>query len=301
MKKLVQATLFYAISPVLYLFSILPWRVMFIMSDFTFFILYYLVKYRRDVVSENLKNSFPDKSATELKRIEIRSYKHFSDLIFEVLKMFTLSPEQKLSRCKIDTPTTELLNDLYTKGRSAILVMGHYGNWEYYPFRLPSEDALQPYAIYHPISNPFIDRALSRMRTLTGCKLYTMAGSVKGMISNRGEKNLTLFLADQAPNPNGAYWMQFMNQDTPVFNGSEKIAHKLGMAVIYGYLEQTQRGRYIFHTELICEDASKTLPGEITEKHVNLLEATIRKAPEFWLWTHRRWKHSRKTDSLELI
>jgi KDO2-lipid IV(A) lauroyltransferase len=293
MKKIIQASLFYSLYPVMFAFSILPSRVLFTISDFSFYILYYLVKYRREVVSTNLKNSFPEKSADELKIIEMKSYRHFLDIIFEVLKMFTMSPSQKLSRCKIDPEAIKLLDDLYLKGKSVILVMGHYGNWEYYPFRIPSPNTLQPYAIYHPISNPYINKALASMRTLTGCKLYTMAESIKGMLTNRKEQSLTLFLADQAPSPNGAFWMQFMNQDTPVFNGAEKIAQKLGMAVIYGHTEKTERGKYIFYCELICDDATKTLPGEITTTHVRLLEKNIRKAPEFWLWTHRRWKHKR--------
>jgi len=295
MKRVTQAIAFYSIAPLLYIFSSLPWRVLFILSDSAFIILYYITRYRRNVVRMNLINAFPGKTEKELKSIEVRFYKHFTDIIVEVLKMFSLSPKQKLARCKMDDQSLELLDDLYSRGKSAILVMGHYGNWEYYPFRIPSGTDHQPYAIYHPIRNPFIDRALSAMRTRTGCKLYTMAGAAKGMIANQDKITLTLFLADQSPSTKGAYWMKFMNQDTPVFNGSEKIAQKLGMAVIYGSVKQMKRGRYIFNAKLICEDASKTQPGEITESHVRLLEEDIRKAPEFWLWTHRRWKHKRAT------
>lgn len=293
MKKFSQALAFYSIAPFLYFFSILPWWVLFLLSDIAAFVLYNIVGYRRKVVWLNLKNSFPEKSDEELKLIEIRFYRHFTDIMIEVLKMFTLSPRQKLARCEMDIASIELLNDLYSKKRSAILVMGHYGNWEYYPYRLHSESNHQPYAIYHPLSNTYINKALLQMRTRTGCKLYTMSGAAKGMINNQKELNLTLFLADQAPAIQGAYWMKFMNQDAPVFNGSEKIAQKLGMAVIYGSMEHIQRGRYVFHATLICEDASLTKPGEITESHIRMLEADIRKTPEFWLWSHRRWKHKK--------
>jgi len=246
----------------------------------------------------NLKNSFPQKSDNELKSIEIKFFRHFADIMFEILKMFTLTPKQKLARCKMDNQSIELLNDLHKKGKSAILVMGHYGNWEYYPFRMPSSTDHQPYAIYHPLSNPYIDKAISGMRTRTGCKLYTMTGAAKGMISNHHELNLTLFLADQAPSMKGAYWMKFMNQDAPVFNGAEKIAQKLAMAVIYGSMERVERGKYIFHAKLVCEDASKTKPGEITESHIRLLEADINKAPQYWLWSHRRWKHKKPGETV---
>ncbi len=294
MKKLVYALVYYSIAPFLYFFSILPWPVLFLVSDISFVLLYYIFGYRRDVVTMNLKNSFPEKSEDELKRIGFRFYRYFTDIVFESLKLITMSQEQKITRCKLDTDTLELLKDLYSKGRSGILVMGHYGNWEYCPSGLPPQIDFQSYVIYHPLSNPYFDRIMARIRTSTSCKLYTMKETLKGMMANRNELNLTAILSDQTPGSKGAHWMQFLNQDTAVFNGTEKIAHKLGMAVIYGCMERVKRGKYMYHTTLICEDASKTMPGEITERHVRLLEADIRKTPEYWLWTHRRWKHKRE-------
>lgn len=241
----------------------------------------------------NLANSFPEKSRKDLKKIEFRFYRYFTDMIFETLKLFTMSPDQKLARCKMDTETQVLFEDLYARCKSAILVMGHYGNWEYCPSGLPLQTDFQTYVIYHPLSNPYFDKLMSRMRTRTSCKLYTMTGTLKGMLSNYTELNMTAFLSDQSPDPKGAYWTQFLNQDTAVFNGTEKIAQKLKMAVIYGSMERVRRGKYVYHTKLICEDASKTPPGEITESHLRMLENDIRKAPEYWLWTHRRWKHQR--------
>jgi KDO2-lipid IV(A) lauroyltransferase len=214
-------------------------------------------------------------------------------MVFEMFKLFTMSPEQKLERCKMDTETLLLFKDLYKKGRSTIAVIGHYGNWEYCPSGLPLQTDFQTYVIYHPLTNPYFDRLMSRLRTRTSCRLYTMAGTLKGMITNRNELNMTAFLSDQSPDPKGAYWTKFLNQDTPVFIGSEKIAQKLQMAVIYGSLERLKRGKYIFHAQLICEDASKAQYSEITESHLRMLEKDILKAPEYWLWTHRRWKHKK--------
>jgi KDO2-lipid IV(A) lauroyltransferase len=293
MKKFGHAMAFYFTAPFLYLFSILPWPVLFLFSDIFFLVLYYGAGYRRKVVRANLANSFPEKSRKELKAIEFRFYRFFTDMIFEMFKLFTMSPAQKMARCKMDPETLALFSGLHAKGRSAIMVMGHYGNWEYCPCGLPLQTDFQTYVIYHPLSNPYFDRLMSRMRTRTKCKLYTMTGTLKGMLANRNELNMTAFLSDQAPNPSAAIWTTFLNQDTPVFNGSEKIAQKLQMAVIYGRMERVARGRYAFHTKLICEDASKTQAGEITRSHLSLLENDIRKAPEYWLWTHRRWKHKR--------
>jgi KDO2-lipid IV(A) lauroyltransferase len=293
MKKLSYALTYYFSVPFLYFFAILPWFVLFIFSDFFFLLIYYVIGYRRKIVRMNLANSFPEKSRKELQTIEFRFYRYFADMIFEMLKLITMSPEQKLERCKMDSETQLLFKDLYAKGRSAIAVIGHYGNWEYCPSGLPLQTDFQTYVIYHPLSNPYFDRLMSRIRTRTSCKLYTMTGTLKGMISNRNELNMTAFLSDQSPDPKGAYWTKFLNQDTAVFNGSEKIAQKLQMAVIYGSLERVKRGKYLFHAQLICEDASKTLPGEITTSHLRLLEKDILKAPEYWLWTHRRWKHKK--------
>ena len=293
MKKFIHALVFYSTAPILYFFSVLPWRVLFFLSDISFILLYYIIGYRLKVVKMNLRNSFPEKSDEELKKIAFRFYRYFTDMMFEIVKLFTMSPEQKIARCKMDAETVKLFQDLHTKGRSGILVMGHYGNWEYCPSGLPPQTDFQSYVIFHPLTNPYFDRLMSHMRTRTGCKLYRMTGTLKGMMNNRNELNLTAFLSDQSPSTKGAHWMQFLNQDTPVFNGSEKIAQKLGMAVIYGSMERIKRGSYVYHTNLICEDASKTLPGEITESHVRLLEADIKNKPEYWLWTHRRWKHKR--------
>ena len=293
MNKFSNALAYYIAIPFIYFFSVLPWPVLFLFSDFFFLVLYYVLRYRRKIVRMNLIASFPEKSHKGLKTIEFRFYRYFTDMIFETLKLFTMSDSQKLARCKIDSETHDLFKSLYNKGRSTILVMGHYGNWEYCPSGLPLQTEFQSYVIYHPLSNPYFDRMMSRMRTRTSCKLYTMAGTLKGMISNHNELNMTAFLSDQSPDPKGAYWTNFLNQETAVFNGSEKIAQKLQLALIYGSMERVERGKYVYHTKLICEDATKMQPGEITESHLRMLERDIQKAPQYWLWTHRRWKHKK--------
>ena len=294
MNKIVQALVYYFSLPFLYFFSILPWPVLHVFTNFFFVILYYILGYRRKIVRENITASFPEKSTKELRDIEYRFYRYFVELIFEVIKLFTMSQAQMLASCKMDAETEQLFKDLYAKGRSAILVMGHYGCWEYCPAGLPLQTDYQTYVIYHPLSNPYFDRLLSRLRTSTSCKLYTMTGTLKGMLANRNELNVTAFLSDRSPNPAAAIWTEFLHQDTAVFNGSEKIAQKLQMAVIYGTMERVKMGKYIYHTTLICEDATQTQAGEITESHLRMLENDIRNAPEYWLWTHRRWKHKRE-------
>jgi Kdo2-lipid IVA lauroyltransferase/acyltransferase len=296
MKKFIHALVYYCCVPFLYFFSILPWTVLFLFSDFFFLILFYVIKYRRKIVKMNLSRSFPEKSVSELRSIEFRFYRYFTDMVFEMFKLFTMSPEQKIARCKMDDETDKLFSNLYKKERSAILVMGHYCNWEYCLSGLSLQTDFQAYVVYHPLSNPYFERLMYRMRTSNSCKLYTMAETLKEMLANRNELTMNGFVSDQSPDPRGAYWTQFLNQDTAIFIGSEKIAKKLQMAVIYGCMERVKRGKYVYHTQLICEDASKTQPYEITEAHVRLLERDIQKAPEYWLWTHRRWKHQRSEE-----
>jgi Kdo2-lipid IVA lauroyltransferase/acyltransferase len=293
MKNFIHALVYYCCIPFFYFFSILPWPLLFIFSDIFFLFIFYVIRYRRKIVKSNLSRSFPEKSRAELNEIEFRFYRYFSDTIFEIFKLFTLSPEQKIARCKMDTASEKLFADLYAKGRSAILVMGHYGNWEYSLSGISLQVDFQSYVVYHPLSNPYFERLIYRMRTSNSCRLYKMSDTYKGMVANRNEVTLNGFLGDQSPRPKNAYWTQFLNQETAIFIGTEKMAKKLQMAVVYGRMERVKRGKYIFHTQLICEDATQTEPYEITEAHVRLLEKDICHAPEFWLWTHRRWKHKR--------
>ncbi len=293
MKKIAQAFAFYFAIPFIFFISILPWPILFVVSDFTFLIIYYLIGYRRNVVRINLTNSFPEKSDKEIKDIEFRFYRYFTDITFETFKMFTISANQRFLRGKMDDAGIKLFEDLYSKNKSIIMITGHYGNWEYTPLGNPLYPGYETYAIYHPLSNQHFNNWLCYIRMRTGCKLYTMTGTLKGMLSNLDKTTVTAFISDQSPDPKGAIWLQFLNQDTAVFNGPEKIAQKLNMAVVYGSMQRVKRGTYSFRAQLICEDASKTKFGEITEKHLRLLEKDIQKAPEYWLWTHRRWKHKR--------
>lgn len=297
MKKFGQGLVYYISLPFIYFFSILPWPLLFLFSDFFFIVVYYLLRYRKKVVRQNLQNSFPDKTLKEIISIEFRFYRYFVDMILEMLKLLTISHNQMIDRCKIDSATEILFNDLYQKQKSVILIMGHYGNWEYCPCSIPLQTNYAGFVIYHPLSNPYFDKLMSKMRTQTSCQLYTMTGTLKGMISNRDLITMTAFLGDQTPHPEVAYWTNFLNQDTPVFNGTEKIARKLNFAIVYGNMERIKRGKYLYHTKLITENAADTIEGEITNAHVKLLEETILKKPEYWLWTHRRWKHKRNVNT----
>jgi KDO2-lipid IV(A) lauroyltransferase len=147
--------------------------------------------------------------------------------------------------------------------------------------------------IYHPLSNPYFERLIVRMRTRLGNGLYPMSDTLRGMLHDRGRLTATAFIADQSPPRHSAIWLRFLHQDTAVFSGTEKIARKLGYPVIYVHITRERRGRYRMDLHELVGDPSSTAPGEITEIHTRRLERDIQAQPELWLWTHRRWKHKR--------
>lgn len=289
-----SAIIFYIILPFLYLISILPFPVFYLFSDFVYFILYRVVGYRKKVVYENLKNSFPEKTPMELKEIEKKFYRYLCDLFLETLKTLTISKEEAVKRCQFNDNTKRIFNELYEQKKSCILVMGHFGNWEWAGNSFSLINPQQLYVIYHPLSNKQFDRLMYNMRTRFGTKLYAMKDTMREMIKHRHEINATAFIADQTPSPEGAYWTTFLNQDTPVFWGTEKIAQKLNYPVVYVTVNRIKRGYYEVNTEYLIHNPKDTKEGEISELHTKKLEKDIINQPEIWLWSHRRWKHKRR-------
>lgn len=286
--------LYYCVLPLLYLISILPFPVFYLFSDFVYFLLYRVIGYRKKVVYENLKNSFPTKSHEELKQIEKAFYHYLCDLFLETLKTLTISKEEAIKRCKYSPQTKAIFDDLVEKKQSCIIVMGHFGNWEWAGNSFSLQGKQQLYVIYHPLSNKNVDKLMYDMRSRFGTKLYAMKDTMREMIRNRNEVNATAFIADQTPAPESAYWTTFLNQDTPVFWGTEKIAQKLNYPIVYVTISKVKRGFYTVNSEILVSEPKNTKEGEISELHTRKLEKDILAQPEIWLWSHRRWKHKRK-------
>lgn len=285
---------FYIALPLLYFISILPFPIFYLVSDGVYFLLYRVIGYRKKVVYENLKNSFPEKTHEELKLIEKKFYHYLCDLFLETLKTLTISKEEAIKRCSFNDNTKRIFKELYDEKKSCILVMGHYGNWEWAGNSFSLINPQQLYVIYHPLSNKHFDKLMYDMRSRFGTKLYAMKDTMREMIKNRHEINTTAFIADQTPSPEGAYWTTFLNQDTPVFWGTEKIAQKLNYPVVYVTVKRVKRGYYEVNTEYLVKEPKNTKEGEISELHTRKLEQDIIAQPEIWLWSHRRWKHKRK-------
>lgn len=286
---------FYIGLPFIYLISIIPFPLFYGVSDFFFVLLYYVIGYRKKVVYQNLKNSFPEKTHEELKTIERKFYRYLCDLFLETFKTLTISKKQAVKRCAFTQQTTDLFNKLNDEKKSCIIVMGHYGNWEWAGNTFSLLLKQQLYVIYHPLTNKQFNKLMYKMRTRFGNKLYAMREVMREMIKNRNEINATAFIADQTPPPEGAYWTTFLNQDTPVFVGTEKIAQKLNYPIVYVTVSRPKRGHYLVNAEILVNEPKSTKEGEISELHTRRLEEDIKKQPEIWLWSHRRWKHKRPT------
>jgi KDO2-lipid IV(A) lauroyltransferase len=288
-----SAIVYYITLPFLYLLSLAPFPVLYGISNGMYFFLYRILGYRRKVVIANLRNSFPSKTDKEIEAISKRFYSYLCDLFLEVFKTLTISKTSMLKHCKFNPDAKVLFDRLAAENKSIVLVMGHHGNWEWAGNSFSTVCKQQLYVIYHPLSHKHFNGLMYRMRTHFGTRLIAMRDTFREMIARKGELSATAFIADQTPQPDNAYWTQFLNQDTPVFQGTERIAKKLNYPVVYARVMRIKRGYYEIFAEMLVENPAATSDGEISEKYTRKLEEDIIAQPETWLWSHRRWKHKR--------
>ncbi len=272
--------------------SLLPWRALYLLSDFLYLVIYKLLRYRVQVVNQNLTNSFPQKSTSEIKTIRRQFYRHFCDIMVESLKIFSISAEDAKKRFVVTNP--EILQPYFDAGRSVIIAGGHYNNWEMLAVGIDSYIPHQSVAIYHRLGNKFMNDKALKSRGKYGLKMVSRQ-EVKDYFKNTTELTATIFGADQSPSiAKKVYWMEFLNQETAVMFGVEKFAKEKNSPVIFGGIEKVKRGFYEFTIDVLIEDPSKAEHGEITEAHTKRLEQQIINDPQYWLWTHKRWKRKRK-------
>lgn len=258
--------------------------------------LFHITGYRKQVVLSNLKNSFPEKSEQEINKICRQYYRYLCDLFLETFKTLTISRRNMLKHCYFRPEGKQLFDILASENKSVILVLGHMGNWEWAgnTFSLCCQHQL--YVIYHPLRNKQFDGLMYKMRTHFGTKLIAMKDTFRTMLAQKGELNATAFIADQTPFPDNAFWVRFLNQDTPVFKGTEVISKKINYPVVYVSVKRVKRGYYEMNAEMLCENPATTENEEITRLHTQRLERDIIAQPETWLWSHKRWKHKRVTN-----
>lgn len=284
--------------PIVWVISLLPLRLLYLISKELYFLVYYIIRYRRKVVYKNLQNSFPEKSPKEIQKIAKSFYRYFCRLIIEIIKLITISKEELKSRIKYKN--VEILNDLYKKGRHCIIITAHYGNWEWLT-GLTDYTLYKTMCIYKPLSNKYLNKLFIKVRTKTGADVVPMKSTIKAILKYQREKTLTLscFISDQSPvRHHIQYWTKFLNQNTPIFLGPEKIARQTNQSVVYFNIMPIKPGYYEVEVIKLFEDVSQVDENTITEAHVRLLEQVIKNKPEYWLWSHRRWKHSHLKDKM---
>ena len=283
------------VVPLLYFISIWPFWLLHVFGSLLYVVVYYIAGYRKKVVLENLRRSFPEKSEMEIKKISKKFYLHFCDLIFETIKLLTISKKTFVRHFTFDESAKYTFTYFEKKEQSIVGVLGHCGNWEWTGISYSIYFKHKLTAIYHPLSNKNFDNLMLKLRTRYGANIIPMKQIYRVLLTLKEKKISTVIgmIADQTPPPESAYWTTFLNQDTPVFNGPEKIAKKFNYPVIYAGVNKIKRGYYQMHAKIITETPNELPDGFISELHTKALEENIRGQPYIWLWSHRRWKHKK--------
>ena len=271
--------------------SKMPFFLLYLISDFLAFMLNHVISYRKDVIMDNLRKSFPEKTEEELNNIRIQFNKNFSDQMLETLKMFTISEKDLGERLVYEN--AEDITKWIAKGRSVVIASGHYGNWEYpssFPFKLPGFD--QYNIIYAPLTNKFLDQKVIDTRERFGCHMIAMRNTFREILAQPNSGQFYGFIFDQSPHKGQVkYDLQFLNQTTPVHLGTEQVAVKKDAVVIYVEVNRTKRGFYSVKTEVVTDKPKETSKYEITHMLFDRLENSIKANPSEWLWSHKRWKY----------
>ncbi len=290
--------LYNIIYGIFYLVSKLPYRALYVISDIANLVLYHIVRYRRDIVRRNITSAFPEKSLEDCISIERGFYKWFCDYFVETVKLMSVSRQELLSR--IEFRGIDKIEECFDRGQTCAGILGHYGNWE-----LLSATGLvikkHPEAviglIYHPLRSQLFDRLFINMRQSMGGVCVPKKDILRYLVSFRSQNLMNLFgyIADQAPRYRNIHlWLPFLNHDTPVFTGAERIMRKMNNAVFYIDVERPERGKYIYTFKLMTDKPGEMPEFEITKKFFVMLEQTIRREPRFYLWSHNRWKRTRE-------
>ena len=287
---------YYIVYIIWYGFSLLPLRVFYVISDMLFWILYIIIGYRRKVVWQNLKTSFPEKSEERLRKIERGFYHFFCDYLVESVKLMTIS--KKNLKKRLVFKGTEVVNEIVESGQSCAVYLGHYCNWEWITsLPLWVTPKAQCGQIYHPIENNDFDWLFLRLRQRFGAVCIPMQDTLRKIIEFRKDRQPVVigYISDQKPHwVNIHHWVDFLHHDTPVLTGTERIARRMNHAVFYLDVRRIRRGYYEAEFKLITREPQTLKEFELTDIYYQHLEQSILQAPEFWLWSHKRWSRTRE-------
>lgn len=287
-----QFLVYILVYPLLWIISILPFRLLYILSDCFYVLLYYIIGYRKKVVNSNLKLAFPEKTSQEISIIRKRFYHHLCDMMFEAIKSITIS-EAAMQKRYVFTNVGEI-HKLEKENRSVVLFMGHYASWEWV-FILQTHVKHKGYAVYKRLSNKYFDALVKRIRAKYNSHLITTRETFPTLLKAKKNNELTFngFVFDQSPKLNkAAYWQDFMGVEVPVHVGAEILAKRLDMVTLFLKVKKVKRGHYEATFSDIIRNAKDYKDFDITDLSLKRVEEQIREAPEFYFWTHKRWKHA---------
>ena len=289
-----QLIAYLLIYPFLWFISVLPFRILYIFSDFLYFFIYKVFGYRTKTVKQNLDLAFPDKTDVEKKKITKVFYRHLCDMIVESIKSMTISEDEMKKRYVFTN--VEEIHKLEKINKSIVLMCGHYASWEWI-FILQKYINHKGYAIYKRLANKYFDRLVKRIRAKYNSYLITTKETIPILTKSneRGELTLNGFISDQSPKVDKAYhWDDFMGVKVPIHTGAEMLAKKLDMAVVFFGVKKIKRGYYQTTFKTLCINPNEFENYKITDMFMKLVEEQIHEAPEYYLWTHKRWKHRDK-------
>jgi len=275
-----------------YLTQLIPFRLVHLCASILAFLLQYLVKYRVAVVRQNLKNAFPSYTNAALKEIEKKFYLNFCDVLLENIKLNSISKSTVRKRMKFLNP--EVFSDLAETGKGAMLIGAHYNNWEWMGLSLSTYLHEKMFSVYKPLNNTQSDRLMRSARARFGANIIPMLQFPKVVLKNKNRGAVHLMIADQSPHRSKLdFFFTFLNQDTPVYLGAEKLMKAANLNLYFVEVHRVKRGFYEMKIVPLTEQNTNE-KGQATKMHLSHLEKMIINQPESWLWSHRRWKHSRK-------
>ncbi len=282
------------VYPIIWILSILPFRILYFLSDIIYLIIYYLIGYRKKIVFGNLKLAFPEKSNQELFKIRKKFYHHFVDIFIEMIKSFTISKKQLAKHCSY--PNLDVLNDLQKDGKSIILIGSHYGNWEWL-FGLSSFTDYKCYTAYTKVSNKYFNRKILKSRGQFGFSLKQTARIIVEIDDNFKNNVQSMYglISDQSPQLKKAiYWNHFLGVNVPLHTGAEMLAKKHNLSLVLILTKKIKRGYYENSFKVITKEPNKFPDFELTDIFHKEIEKQIRSQPEYYFWTHKRFKHKNK-------
>lgn len=276
---------------ILYLISKLPLKILYIFSDIIFFLNYYVVGYRKQVITQNLKNSFPEKSEEEIAAIKKKFYLNFSDYLAETIKSFTMSETE--TKVRMQHINQELFHEAKEEGKNIILLAGHVFNWEWMNTLATIVPQTHCHPVYRKVNSTFWENQMKKVRSKFGNDALEANEVVLNIFraKNNGD-SIYLFVADQTPHfSHVSYGLEFLNQRTPAFIGYDKLATRMDLIFIYCEMKKVKRGFYQINYHRVMPDGEKFAKNEVVRKFHKLLENTLHKRPDNYLWSHRKWKY----------